>query len=131
MKIKLENIQPRVLIVDDEELIGELLSDYLKEKGFEPFSIVSGEEAVKYVKRLRPHVVLLDIRIPDMNGLDVLQQIHELDPTVAVIMITGMHDEETARQALKLGAVDYIAKPIDLEYLDTSLMIKISSMLND
>jgi len=131
LKIKLENIQPRVLIVDDEELIGELLSDYLKEKGFEPFSIVSGEEAVKYVKRLRPHVVLLDIRIPDMNGLDVLQQIHELDPTVAVIMITGMHDEETARQALKLGAVDYIAKPIDLEYLDTSLMIKISSMLND
>jgi len=131
LKIKLENIQPRVLIVDDEELIGELLSDYLKEKGFEPFSIVSGEEAVKYVKRLRPHVVLLDIRIPDMNGLDVLQQIHELDPTVAVIMITGMHDEETARQALKLGAVDYIAKPIDLEYLDTSLMIKISSMLDD
>ncbi len=131
MKIQLENILPRILIVDDAELIGELLSDYLKDKGFEPYSIVSGEEALKYVKRLRPHVVLLDIRIPDMNGLDVLQQIHELDPTVAVIMITGMQDEETARQALQLGAADYITKPIDLEYLDTSLMIKISSMLDD
>jgi DNA-binding response OmpR family regulator len=131
MKKSLKSILPRVLIVDDEELIGELLTDYLRDKKFEPFHITNGEDALKYVKRLRPHVVLLDIRIPDMNGLDVLKQIHEIDPTVAVIMITGMQDEATARQALQLGAVDYITKPIDLEYLDTSLVIKMSSMLDD
>ena len=131
MKIQFENIHPRILIVDDEEMIGELLSDYLKDKGFEPFSIVSGVDALKFVKRLRPHVVLLDIRIPDKNGLDVLQQIHELDPTIAVIMISGVQDKKTARQALKLGAVDYITKPIDLAYLDTSLMIIISNMLDN
>ncbi|MCF7811644.1 response regulator [bacterium] len=130
MKKKIEDIAPRILIVDDEELIGELLSDYLREKKYEPFYIAKGTEALKYVKKLRPHVVLLDIRIPDMNGLEILKQIHEIDQTVAVIMITGMHDEDTARQALQLGAVDYITKPIDLEYLDTSLVIKMSSMLD-
>ena len=129
MKTEIEDIKPRILIIDDEQLIGELLGDYLQEKGYDTFFIDNGEEALQYYKRIRPHIVLLDVQMADLNGLEVLKQIHSIDSYIGVIMITGLEDEDTAREALKLGAIDYITKPIDLEYLDTSLLIKISSML--
>lgn len=64
-----------------------------------------------------------------MIGLEVLEHIQVLDPKVGVIMVTALQEEETGRQALKLGAVDYLTNPIDFEYLEASLTIKISEML--
>jgi len=124
-----ESVKPRILIVDDERQIGEFLSEFLLEKGYEVFYADSGEDGINFVKRIRPHIVLLDVRMGGMNGLDALKHFKEIDPRVGVIMVTALHEEEVGREALKLGAVDYITKPIDFEYLETSLVYKLSAML--
>lgn len=125
-----EKIKPRILIVDDERQIGELLSDFLSAKGYEVLYAQSGEDGIAFVKRARPHAVLLDVRMAGMNGLDVLKQLMELDPRLGVIMVTALNEEEIGREALKLGAADFITKPIDFTYLETSLRHKFSVMFD-
>ena len=120
---------PRVLIVDDEPDAVELLSEFLSAKGYEVISAYNGEEALKKVKAERPHLILLDIRMPGMNGLEVLRQVRQIDQEVGVIVVTAVQEEETGRQALKLGAFDYIVKPLNLEYLERSLWYKVTTML--
>ncbi|MDP8239152.1 MAG: response regulator [Candidatus Hatepunaea meridiana] len=126
---KLREIKPRILIVDDNQNIGEVLSDYLTEKGYEVSYAGNGDDALHYVKRTRPHIVLWDVRMPDISGIEVLKQIIEIDPKVGVVMITAHQEDELGREALMAGAIDFITKPIDFEYLDTSLMLKLSAML--
>jgi DNA-binding NtrC family response regulator len=121
--------QSRILIVDDEEEICEMLSDFLVERGFEAFRASTGTEALNLVKEVRPHLLLLDIRMPEMDGIEILTQIRSIDQEVCIIMITGYHDVDIARQALKLGASDFITKPVDLEYLGTSIDLKVKAML--
>jgi DNA-binding response OmpR family regulator len=119
----------RVLIVDDEPDAVELLREFLTAKGYEVLAASDGEEALHKVKEDRPHLILLDVRMPKMNGLEVLKQVREIDHEVGVIMVTAVNEEETGRQALKLGAFDYITKPLDFQYLERSLWCKISTML--
>jgi len=119
---------PRVLIVDDEPDFVELLREFLTAKGYEVAAAYDGEEALRKVKEDRPHLVLLDVRMPKMNGLEVLRQLREIDHEVGVIMVTAVDEEETGRQALKLGAFDYVIKPLDLKYLERSLWYKITTM---
>ncbi len=126
---KLKDIKPRVLIVDDELRISEFIGEYLTEKGYEAFIADNGEDALDFVKRARPHITLLDVRMASMDGIEVLKRVKEIDPNVGVIMITALQDEELGRQALKLGAADFITKPVDFEYLDTTLLLKLSAML--
>ncbi len=130
MKTKLSDIPIRVLVVDDEESIGDILYRFLTRKGYETFYTDDSSEVIPLVKRARPHLVLLDINLDGADGIDLLQEIKELDPKVAVIMITAMQEDNLGKEALKLGAVDFINKPIDLEYLETSLKIKISALLD-
>jgi len=119
---------PRVLIVDDEPDAVELLQEFLTAKGYEVIAASNGEEALRKVKEDRPHLILLDVRMPKMNGLEVLKRVREIDQEVGVIMVTAVNEEETGRQALKLGAFDYITKPLDLKYLERSLWTKIMLM---
>ena len=119
---------PRVLVVDDEPNARELLAEFLMGKGYEVLTASEGEEALRKVKEDRPHLILLDVRMPQMDGLEVLKQVREIDHEVGVIMVTAAHEEETGRQALKLGAFDYITKPLDLQYLERSLWTKIMLM---
>jgi two-component system response regulator AtoC len=119
----------RVLVVDDEPDSVELLQEFLTGKGYEIVTASNGEEALRKVKEERPHLVLLDVRMPDMNGLDVLRKVREFDQEVGVIMVTAVNEEDTGRQALKLGAFDYIVKPLNLEYLERSLWYKVTTML--
>ncbi len=125
----IDEVKPRVLIVDDEPQIGEFLGEFLIEKGYEVFYAENGEEALRFVKRVRPHMILLDVRMSGMGGMEVLRQMKQIDPKLGVIMVTALHEEEIGREALKLGAVDFITKPIDFEYLETSLMCKLSAMI--
>ncbi len=125
-----EDIKVRILIVDDEPRIGEFLDEFLTEQGYEVFFADNGVDALALVKHARPHIVLLDVKMSGMNGLEVLQRIKEVDTTTGVIMVTALQEEETGRQALRLGAVDFITKPIDFEYLETSLLVKVSAMLD-
>jgi DNA-binding response OmpR family regulator len=119
---------PRVLVVDDEPDAVELLREFLKVKGYEVLVASNGEEAVHKVKQDRPHLILLDVRLPKVNGLEVLKQVREIDHEVGIIMVTAVNEEETGRQALKLGAFDYITKPLDFKYLERSLWYKITTM---
>jgi DNA-binding response OmpR family regulator len=119
---------PRVLVVDDEPDARELLTEFLTAKGYEVVAASNGEEALRKVKEDRPHLILLDIRMPKMDGLETLRRVREIDHEVGVIMVTSVHEEETGRQALELGAFDYITKPLDLKYLERSLWYKITTM---
>jgi len=119
----------RILVVDDEPDSVELLKEFLSTKGYEVITASSGEAALRKAKEERPHLILLDVRMPGMSGLDVLRQIRESDKEVGIIMVTGVNEEETGRQALEMGAFDYIVKPLTLAYLEHSLWDKITTML--
>jgi DNA-binding response OmpR family regulator len=119
---------PRVLVVDDELDARELLQAFLVAKGYAVVTASDGEEALQKVKEERPHLILLDVRLPKLNGLEVLKHVREIDQEVGVIMITAVKEEDTGRQALQLGAFDYITKPLDLKYLERSLWTKIMLM---
>ncbi|MGD0265625.1 MAG: response regulator [Candidatus Methylomirabilota bacterium] len=119
---------PRVLVVDDEPDAVYLLQEFLVAKGYEVLTASDGEEALRKVKEERPHVMLLDVRMPGMNGLEVLKRVREMDHEVGVIMVTAVNEEETGHQALQLGAFDYITKPFDFTYLERSLWAKIQMM---
>ncbi len=118
----------RILVVDDEPDAVELLQEFLLIKGYEVLTATNGEEALIKIKEARPHAILLDIRMPDMNGLEVLKRAREIDPEAGIIMMTAVTAEETTRQALELGAFDYITKPFDLSSLERSLWIKLMRM---
>ncbi len=119
----------RILIVDDEIAIVDILKTFLEEKGHKVLTAYDGQEAVETAKRERPHVILLDIYLPKMDGIEVLRTVKEFDEALGVIMITAFREEDVAKQALKLGAFDYITKPFDFDYLDRSLETKLQLML--
>jgi CheY-like chemotaxis protein len=120
----------RILVVDDEPDVVEVLQEFLVGKGYEVLTASDGLEALRKVAEERPHLVLLDIRMPGMNGLDVLRHIREIDQGVGVIMVTAVNESETGRRALQMGAFEYITKPIDFEYLERSVWYKIALMLH-
>ncbi len=115
--------------MDDEPDAVELLQEFLTSKGYEVITAEDGEEALHKVKEERPHLILLDVRMPRLNGMEVLKRLREIDREVGVIMVTAVDEEETGRQALDLGAFDYITKPLDLKYLERSLWYKITTMI--
>jgi len=119
---------PRVLVVDDDPATRELLRDFLSSKQYDVSEAATGGEGLRRLREDRPHLVLLDINLPDLQGLEVLRQAKEIDPAVAVIMVTGIREEEVGREALQAGAFDYIVKPLDLQYLEKSLWYKITTM---
>ncbi len=115
----------KILIVDDNLQIRSFLERFLIKKGFYALSAASGEEALEKIKTAKPIIVLLDIKMPGMDGLMTLKRIKEINEDIGVIMITGVEDEDIGEVALKSGAYDYITKPLDLDYLEMCLLTKI------
>ena len=113
----------RVLVVDDEPEFRAVLVEYLQGKGFEVLQAGGGEEALRRFPEFRPHIVLLDIMMPGLSGVETLRRIKTLQPGTAVIMVSAIEDQEAARQTLVLGAADYVAKPVDFQYLDSVLQV--------
>ncbi len=105
----------RILIVDDEADAGEILSLRLARRGFAPCCADSGEKALELLAQNPVDVVLLDVKMPGMGGLEVLRHITADYPDVAVIMLSGHADMEAAAQGLQGGAFSYQLKPVDLE----------------
>ncbi len=101
-----------VLIVDDEPGILTTLAGVLSDEGYATLATGSGEEAVDLYRDRKPDVVFLDVWLPDRDGLETLQALRELDPTAAVIMMSGHGTASTAVKAIKMGAFDYIEKPL-------------------
>lgn len=115
------NEKTKILLIDDEESIRRLLSISLGQKGYQAITAEDGEKGIELFRQERPEIVLTDIKMPDIDGLEVLRQVKALDPEAQVIVITGHGDMESAIEALKLEASDFLNKPIR----DEALMIAI------
>ena len=113
----------KILVVDDEVKACELLKRFLEIKGYDVMTSNSGEDAIEKVKSEKPDAMLLDIRMPGMEGTEVLKRIREFDKNVGIIMVTAVKEENVGKDALKLGADEYITKPIDFNYLETTLLV--------
>ena len=110
-------MKPVVLLVDDEDTIRLFLEKTLHEEGYEAITAATGEEAIERARNELPDLVLLDLKLPDINGIEVLRQVKETVPEICVIMLTAFGDIETAVSAIKKGAFDFVSKPVNLEQL--------------
>ncbi|MDD5644935.1 MAG: response regulator [bacterium] len=107
----------RILIVDDESGIREVLKELLERKGYQVLAVANGEDALELMKNVLPQVVILDYLMPGMDGLETLSRIKKEYPEVLVAILTGAGSEYIAVKAMKLGADDYICKPIERDRL--------------
>lgn len=105
----------RILVVDDERAIRDLLSEALREAGYEVLSAPGGKEAFAIVREENVHIAICDIRMPEMDGLELLRHIRDISPETVVILVTAYASVETAVNALRSGAFDYILKPLIFE----------------
>ncbi|MFA5272518.1 MAG: response regulator [Candidatus Omnitrophota bacterium] len=105
----------KILVVDDEVEVANFLCAFLKRLGLTAEKANSGKEALDVFNRTKPEWVFLDIKMPDMNGLELLKQMKVLDTNIKAIMITGKDDDAVQNEAKSLGASDYIVKPMDLD----------------
>ena len=105
----------RILIIDDEEGIRKSLTAIFKDENFSVDTASTGEEGISRIKRERYSLILLDIWLPGMDGVETLEEIKKIDPDIEVVVISGHGNVETAVKTTKLGAFDFIEKPLDLE----------------
>jgi DNA-binding NtrC family response regulator len=118
----------QILVVDDEVAIREILTEFLSNHGYSVEGAETGAQALAKARSMRPQVILLDILMPGMNGIEALKRLRQESPGSAVIMISGHADTDLALQALDLGAYDFIQKPLDLKYLERTLLAKIVTL---
>ncbi len=109
----------KVLIVDDEYLIRYAMQKLMEDQGYSAFTAGCGDDALRQFSEQKPDIVILDIHLPDINGLALLKTIKEISPSVSVIMATGCPDVQSSEEAMKMGALDYIAKPVSIDTLKT------------
>jgi CheY-like chemotaxis protein len=108
----------RVLVVDDEPEVAQVLRDFLTGGGYVAKIAVRGSEALDILPIFRPDVVLLDLAMPKMSGMEVLERIRREQPDVPVVIVTANEDETLARSTLSAGAFDYVKKPFDFTVLE-------------
>ncbi|MGB9004951.1 MAG: sigma-54 dependent transcriptional regulator [Candidatus Aminicenantales bacterium] len=110
-----------VLIIDDDSLIRKTLASHLSRQGFEVHQAETGEAGLLEVKESSPDLVLLDIRLPDINGLEVLRRIKQITPKPCVLIMTAYDDMKTTVEAVQQGAFEYLVKPLDYVALDLTI----------
>ncbi len=118
----------KLLVVDDESEICEFLRSFFEERDYTVFVAHSGKQALEELKKTGPQIVLLDIKMPDMDGVQALKEIKAQYPRVKVIMVTAIETRDKIEECLRLGADNYITKPLSLEYLETDVREKIESI---
>ena len=111
-----------VLVVDDEEPIRNALKKFLTQQGYDVVTAASGDEALRALQRQKITVVLLDVRMPGKSGIDLVPHILEIEPSVAVLMLTAVNDATTAALCMQRGAMDYLTKPVDLSDLARAIL---------
>ncbi|MEO8029704.1 MAG: HD domain-containing phosphohydrolase [Gemmatimonadota bacterium] len=111
-----------VLVVDDEEPIRNALKKFLTQQGYEVATAASGDEAIKVLQRQKIACMLLDVRMPGRSGIDLVPQVMELEPSIAILMLTAVNDATTAALCMQRGAMDYLTKPIDLSDLARAIL---------
>ena len=117
--------KPKVLLVEDDELASEIMSDYLKECGFDIDFVFTATDGVAYIKHEGYDILILDINLPDFNGYEVLKNIRH-STTLPVIITSAYSDTKSKILAFKYGASDYMVKPLDLEELEARIWVQLS-----
>src|SRR6516165_10877627 len=112
---------PTLLVIDDEQSVRYSFRRVFEGNGITVFTARTAAEGIEQAREHTPDVVVLDLQLPDRSGLDVYRDIHELDPKRPVIFITAHGTTETAIEAMKSGAFDYLVKPVDLDRLSQVL----------
>ncbi len=118
-----------ILVVDDEQEITHALKNFFNKKGYSVNIANNGTEALEIVKNSRPHLVFLDIRMPKMDGMELLRRIRDFDRSIKVIMVTAFGTKEIVSEAKRLGAVDFIRKPFTNDYLEHEVIAKVNVQL--
>lgn len=116
----------RLLVVDDDVDVAEVLQDYFGDEGYEVRIADNGRVGLDLFDAWRPHVVLLDLRMPGLSGAEVFHRIRAMQPSASVIFVTGADDEALARRLLREGATDYVRKPIDLDYCALAVLLSVA-----
>jgi len=107
----------KVLLVDDEEEFVKALAERLKMRELRSDTVLDGEEALSYVEDQEPDVMVLDLKMPGIDGMEVLRQVRKAYPKIQVIILTGHGTEKDEEEAKRLGAFDYLEKPVNLDVL--------------
>lgn len=118
----------RILVVDDEVEACEALKEYLTLKGHIVDIAYYGNSALEKMKACLPDIILLDLIMPDIGGLEILKTMNEKYPGIKVIVVTVLNNEEDIFRTFELGACDYIAKPVNFELLDSVLNVQIGEI---
>jgi two-component system, NtrC family, response regulator AtoC len=118
----------KILVIDDDSSICETIDLYLTEEGHTVYTAMTGTDGLNKFVEVSPDLVILDIRLPDIDGFHVLEDLQEEDEDVKVIMITAFHDMDTTINAMKAGAFDYIRKPISIDELDIAIRKALKSI---
>ncbi|HCM43164.1 MAG TPA: hypothetical protein DIS66_07640 [Candidatus Omnitrophica bacterium] len=119
----------KLLVVDDEEEICDFLKSFFEDRQFTVETAHSGVQAIEKARKFGPHVILLDIQMPEMDGLKALKILKEENPKVKVIMVTAVETQEKIEESMRLGADNYITKPLSLEYLENDVQEKLKGLV--
>ena len=111
----------KILVIDDDDSSRESIEMYFSEEGYDVVTASTGSQGLQRFRDNSADAVILDIRLPDMEGFDVLEDLRSVNENVKVIMITAFHDEKTIRRAVEKGSFAYIKKPINLDDLDSAV----------
>jgi DNA-binding NtrC family response regulator len=117
----MSGVKPLLVVVDDEQGILDVVSRFAQRAGYEAETCSNGRDAIALLQERRADLVMVDLRMPDVGGLDVLRAIREIDSRCQAVLMTGYASVETAVEAIKLGATDYLSKPIDFTRLEQLL----------
>jgi DNA-binding response OmpR family regulator len=114
-----------IMLVDDDAKLRRILQDFLELKGFSVKSAASGEEALGLLQNMLPSAIVLDMKMPGMDGLMTLKHIRLIHPNLPVVFATQLDEEQAVEEAMELGAHDYLVKPFNLEHLEAVLLTKV------
>ena len=117
----------KILVVDDEPEVRDLMEHFLADKGFEVRAAENGRLGLKVLETFTPDLVLLDMHMPELDGVGTLRELARRWPALPVIMVPVNEDVETTARLLQLGAADYVPKPFDLDYLEQAISIPLTA----
>ena len=120
--------ETKILVIEDEEEARRIITRCLNRKGYSTFSTATAREGIKLARIEHPNITLLDIRLADGSGFDVLKEIKKLDKNMQVIIVTALNDETTIHKAKTLGVDDYLTKPLTVDFLDNLVLEKIAEL---
>ncbi len=124
---KARKLMARVLVVDDDRSIRRTLEKFLEGEGFAVTTAADGREGLEAIRSGRPDVVLLDLGLPEIDGMDVLAAVHQMDQSPAIVVVTARDDMQSTVKAIQLGAYDYLVKPLDFDRLRITVKRAIES----